>query len=402
MIDRYDWTDNAPCQSDYYLEPTAEGEWCKYDEHAEALAIAERTFDAQHFEALREAEARVRALESELASEKEAYAIACSRADVAGTRADAAATLNTEQAAHYKRETDRLAEALEAAERRGDEIHGDMCAAITACAQQNERLGIAEQQLAAERTLHNKTGGMLVDTSKSLMRERLRAEAAETRARELEECNRELARHITEANGRVIAAEAMLLANKPAAPAGFQIRFDGPPGQECGRFVECETLDGNSISIGRWVQDGEYWLLVVDNQTAAPAREDDSVWRVALAAEQARRELAESRLAVATLPAMRYKKSADPRVLGHFVVEPAAPTRTEDDPDDRDFAQGYAAGWLQGQRDAEGWLQHKRTEAEQAVLDAMAEVPEQTLRNVNPLGDYAPPASAELARRGLK
>lgn len=45
----------------------------------------------------------------------------------------------------------------------------------------------------------------------------------------------------------------------------FQIRFDGPPGQECGRFVECETLDGKSIRVGRWKQDGADWLLIIDD-----------------------------------------------------------------------------------------------------------------------------------------
>lgn len=44
----------------------------------------------------------------------------------------------------------------------------------------------------------------------------------------------------------------------------FQIRFDGPPGPKSGRFVEAENLDGQGISKGRWVQDGEYWLLIVD------------------------------------------------------------------------------------------------------------------------------------------
>lgn len=60
---------------------------------------------------------------------------------------------------------------------------------------------------------------------------------------------------------------------QPAAPErnGFQIRFDGPPGPESGRFVECETLDGKGVSIGRWQQDGEYWLLVVDGQAPREA-----------------------------------------------------------------------------------------------------------------------------------
>lgn len=61
------------------------------------------------------------------------------------------------------------------------------------------------------------------------------------------------------------------LSAQPAAPErnGFQVRFDGPPGPESGRFVECETLDGKGVSIGRWQQDGEYWLLVVDGRERA-------------------------------------------------------------------------------------------------------------------------------------
>ena len=41
----------------------------------------------------------------------------------------------------------------------------------------------------------------------------------------------------------------------------IQIRFDGPPGPEAGRFVEVEDADGQSIRVGQWVQDGDYWLL---------------------------------------------------------------------------------------------------------------------------------------------
>ena len=47
----------------------------------------------------------------------------------------------------------------------------------------------------------------------------------------------------------------------------FQIRFDGPPGPETGRFVEVEDLEGRGIDLktigltAEWEQDGEYWLL---------------------------------------------------------------------------------------------------------------------------------------------
>jgi hypothetical protein len=55
------------------------------------------------------------------------------------------------------------------------------------------------------------------------------------------------------------------------AANAIQIRFDGPPGPEAGRFVEVETLDGHSSSWGEWVQDGEYWLLrATDSARAKP------------------------------------------------------------------------------------------------------------------------------------
>lgn len=40
------------------------------------------------------------------------------------------------------------------------------------------------------------------------------------------------------------------------------IRFDGPPSNESGRFIEVE-LDGVSINYGEWEQDGDDWLLVL-------------------------------------------------------------------------------------------------------------------------------------------
>ena len=45
----------------------------------------------------------------------------------------------------------------------------------------------------------------------------------------------------------------------------IQIRFDGPPGHTAGRFVEVEDRNGASIGVGRWVQDGTDWLLVIDD-----------------------------------------------------------------------------------------------------------------------------------------
>jgi len=40
--------------------------------------------------------------------------------------------------------------------------------------------------------------------------------------------------------------------------------FDGPPGPECGRFVECETPDGHSVNAGEWHERADgYWELRV-------------------------------------------------------------------------------------------------------------------------------------------
>ena len=41
----------------------------------------------------------------------------------------------------------------------------------------------------------------------------------------------------------------------------IRILFDGPPSHESGRFVEVENEKGESIKLGEWVQDGEYWVL---------------------------------------------------------------------------------------------------------------------------------------------
>lgn len=52
----------------------------------------------------------------------------------------------------------------------------------------------------------------------------------------------------------------------------IQIRFDGPPEHVAGRFVEVEDDTGVSISIGEWVQDGDYWLLALDDPRVLHAR----------------------------------------------------------------------------------------------------------------------------------
>lgn len=42
----------------------------------------------------------------------------------------------------------------------------------------------------------------------------------------------------------------------------LNILFDGPPGPFSGRFVEVEDEDGRSVSVGRWIDQGDgYWVL---------------------------------------------------------------------------------------------------------------------------------------------
>lgn len=52
-------------------------------------------------------------------------------------------------------------------------------------------------------------------------------------------------------------------------PNAIHIVFDGPPEQEGGRFVEVETPDGRSISVGEWIQKGDYWHLVIPMRRTA-------------------------------------------------------------------------------------------------------------------------------------
>lgn len=52
----------------------------------------------------------------------------------------------------------------------------------------------------------------------------------------------------------------------------IRIRFDGPPEHTAGRFVDVEDESGAGVSVGRWVQDGDYWLLVMDDPRALRAR----------------------------------------------------------------------------------------------------------------------------------
>lgn len=70
----------------------------------------------------------------------------------------------------------------------------------------------------------------------------------------------------------------------PEAIRTLHIVFDGPPGHESGRFIECETPDGQSVSIGEWHERADGWwelrvplspaepvlVLGVEDETATP------------------------------------------------------------------------------------------------------------------------------------
>lgn len=66
------------------------------------------------------------------------------------------------------------------------------------------------------------------------------------------------------------SANAGLAEKLEAQGSALHVVFDGPPGPESGRFVECETPDGRSINAGEWQQrpDG-LWQLVVPGKIAA-------------------------------------------------------------------------------------------------------------------------------------
>lgn len=56
-----------------------------------------------------------------------------------------------------------------------------------------------------------------------------------------------------------------------AEPEPLHIVFDGPPGPEGPRLVECETADGLSVKAGEWREIGWYWHLVVPGRVYAPS-----------------------------------------------------------------------------------------------------------------------------------
>ena len=70
-----------------------------------------------------------------------------------------------------------------------------------------------------------------------------------------------------------VSAPAPQLAQQGAG-VPVHVVFDGPPGPEAGRFVECETPDGKSINAGEWRErkDG-LWELII----TPPARSLDRV-----------------------------------------------------------------------------------------------------------------------------
>lgn len=54
---------------------------------------------------------------------------------------------------------------------------------------------------------------------------------------------------------------------KQSTPDKFQVRFSGEFGPDEGlEFVEVENADGESINLGEWERDGDYWLLKVGGE----------------------------------------------------------------------------------------------------------------------------------------
>ena len=51
----------------------------------------------------------------------------------------------------------------------------------------------------------------------------------------------------------------------------INIVFNGPPGRDGAEFVEVELDNGNSVNIGEWIQQGNYWKLRI---TSLPIKEE--------------------------------------------------------------------------------------------------------------------------------
>ena len=93
-----------------------------------------------------------------------------------------------------------------------------------------------------------------------------------------------------------------------------EIRFvlDGPAGPDAGRFVEVENENGESINIGEWRQDGNYWYLAVPycfDHFAALAEKEGLIAALTTENEQIKKRLI-----------------AAEDVVSHLVVWGAAPT----------------------------------------------------------------------------
>jgi len=49
---------------------------------------------------------------------------------------------------------------------------------------------------------------------------------------------------------------------EPMNTEPIDVVFDGPPGPEAGRFIECEDAEGRGVRVGRWIErDDGYWAL---------------------------------------------------------------------------------------------------------------------------------------------
>ncbi len=67
-------------------------------------------------------------------------------------------------------------------------------------------------------------------------------------------------------------APMVAMADEVAGPSPKQeainVIFDGPPGPQCGRFIEVETDDGRGTSAGEWIKrpNGRWALRIVLNK----------------------------------------------------------------------------------------------------------------------------------------